>query len=143
MLQNHPADKYTINNQEVRYIGTCTLFTMVYYILRIRALLFSFSLNEKKSWSSHHGSVEMNLISILRTQVRSLALISGLRIQHCRELCCRSQTRLGSGIAVALIQPLAWELPYAIGVALKTKKKKNYTNLRRIFLGNASYILWK
>ena len=26
--------------------------------------------------------------------------------------------------AAALIQPLAWELPYAVGVALKRKKKK-------------------
>ena len=26
--------------------------------------------------------------------------------------------------AVALIQPLAWEPPYAIGVALKDRKKK-------------------
>ena len=37
-------------------------------------------------------------------------------------------TWLGSGIAVTvaitLIQPLAWELPYAIGEALKSKKKK-------------------
>ena len=35
---------------------------------------------------------------------------------------------LGSDVAVscgvALIQPLAWELPYAMGVALKKKKKK-------------------
>ena len=27
--------------------------------------------------------------------------------------------------AAALIQPLAWELPYAAGVVLKRKKKKN------------------
>ena len=27
-------------------------------------------------------------------------------------------------VAVALIQPLAWEPPYAVGVALKSKKKK-------------------
>ena len=26
--------------------------------------------------------------------------------------------------AAALIQPLAWELPYAVGTALKKKKKK-------------------
>ena len=33
--------------------------------------------------------------------------------------------QLGSGIsaAVAPIRPLAWELPYATGVALKSKKK--------------------
>ena len=35
----------------------------------------------------------------MRMQVRSLALLSELRIQCCREL-CRSQTQLGSGIAV-------------------------------------------
>ena len=42
------------------------------------------------------------------------------------------QTRLGSGVAVAmarpaaapLIQPLPWELAYAAGVTLKDKKKK-------------------
>ena len=28
------------------------------------------------------------------------------------------------GIAIALIQPLAWELPYALGVALKKKKRE-------------------
>ena len=28
--------------------------------------------------------------------------------------------------AVAPIQPLAWELPYATGEALKSKKKKNF-----------------
>ena len=29
--------------------------------------------------------------------------------------------------AAALIQPLAWELPYASGAAIKRKKKKNTT----------------
>ena len=29
--------------------------------------------------------------------------------------------------AVAPIKPLAWELPYAVGVALRKKKKKIYT----------------
>ena len=60
----------------------------------------------------------------MRMQVRSLALLSGLRIQHCYELQCRSQTWFGSGVAVAVaavvIRPLAWELPY---VALKKKKE--------------------
>ena len=40
---------------------------------------------------------------------------------------CRLQVQLGSGVAVAVaqasaaapIQPLAWELPYAAGAALK------------------------
>ena len=46
--------------------------------------------------------------------------------------------RLGSGtavvvsvavaVAVASIGPLAWELPYAVGIALKRPKKKKKTN---------------
>ena len=31
-------------------------------------------------------------------------LASGLRIWHCRELWCRSQTRLGSRVAVAVVE---------------------------------------
>ena len=40
----------------------------------------------------------------MRTQVRSLALLSALRIQHCHELWCRSQTRLWSRVAMAVVQ---------------------------------------
>ena len=52
----------------------------------------------------------------MRTQVQSLALLSGLRIWHCCELWCRP-------VATAPIGPLAWEPPYAAGVALEEKKK--------------------
>ena len=41
-------------------------------------------------------------LGTITLQVRSLALLSGLRIQHCCELWCMSQTQLGSGITVAL-----------------------------------------
>ena len=37
-----------------------------------------------------------------KLQVGSLALLSGLRIWCWRELCCRSQIRLGSRVAVAV-----------------------------------------
>ena len=37
-------------------------------------------------------------------QVQSLASLSGLRIQHCHKLQHRSQMRLGSGIAVAVVK---------------------------------------
>ena len=43
-------------------------------------------------------------LAFMRMQVPSLASLSGLRIQRCRELWCRSRTRLGSGIAVAMVQ---------------------------------------
>ena len=62
-------------------------------------------------------------LGTMRLRVRSLASLSGLRIRRCRELWCRSQTRLTSGVAVAVapIRPLAREPPYASGVALKSK----------------------
>ena len=41
-------------------------------------------------------------LGTMRLQIRSLALLRGLRIRHCRELWCRSQTQLGSHVAVAL-----------------------------------------
>ena len=42
-------------------------------------------------------------LGTMRLWVQSLALLSGLRIGRCHELWCRLQTRLGSGIAVALV----------------------------------------
>ena len=67
----------------------------------------------------------------MRTRVWSLALLRGLRIWCHLELWCRSQMRLRSHVAVAVvvprlapIQPLAWELPHVVGVAIKSKKKK-------------------
>ena len=42
-------------------------------------------------------------LGTVRLQVPSLDSLSGLRIQRCRALWCRSQTWLGYGIAVALV----------------------------------------
>ena len=61
------------------------------------------------------------------TWVPSLASISGLRIWCCRELQCRLQTRFRSSDATTLTQPLAWEPPYVMGVAIKRKTKQNKT----------------
>ena len=41
-------------------------------------------------------------LGTMRLQVRPLVLLSGLRIQPCHDLWCRSQTRLGYGVAVAV-----------------------------------------
>ena len=43
-------------------------------------------------------------LGTMRLQVQSLASLSGLRIQDCCELWCRSQTRFGSHMAVAVVQ---------------------------------------
>ena len=45
--------------------------------------------------------LRIRLVS-MRVQVQSLGLLSGLRIWHCPELWCRSQTWLRSGGAVAV-----------------------------------------
>ena len=49
------------------------------------------------------GSAGIKRTGIHEVQVQSLALLSGLRIQCCHELQCRSQMWLGSGIAVAVM----------------------------------------
>ena len=43
-------------------------------------------------------------LGTVRLRVRSLAPLSGLRIQRCCELWCRSQTRLRSCVAGAVVQ---------------------------------------
>ena len=42
-------------------------------------------------------------LGTIRFQVRSLALLSELRIQRSRELWCRSLIKLGSHVAVAVV----------------------------------------
>ena len=80
----------------------------------------------------------------MRLSVWSLASLNGLRIQCCCELCCRSQTQLGSGIAVAPTRPLTWEPPYAVGVALKKKKliAPSCPAIRLCFQGIGSLLLY-
>ena len=59
-------------------------------------------------------------------------LAHGLRIQHCHKLWCKSQTRLGSHVAAAVVQASgcsfdstpSLELPYATGETLKSNRKK-------------------
>ena len=68
----------------------------------------------------------------MRTQFQSLASLKGLRIQRGRELWCSCRHGLNQALlwlwhrlaGVAPIRPLAWEPPYAVGVALKGKNKQ-------------------
>ena len=91
-------------------------------------------------WNIEMGMQEFLLwLSRLRTQlvsvrmrVWSLASLSGLRIWCCYELCigcrCGSDSTLlwlrCRPAAAASIRPQAWELPYAAGSTLKSKKKE-------------------
>ena len=73
-----------------------------------------------RKFPSWHSRIKSNQ----NPRVQSLALLSGLRIRCSCELWCRLQMWLRSHIAVAVIQPLAWKLPYAMGAALKSKRKR-------------------
>ena len=85
----------------------------------------------------------------MRKQVWSLASLRELRIQRCFELWCRLQTWLRSDTAVGVASscsfnsPLAWELLYAKGVALKSKRKKKKEKktlqLRILYLARLSF----
>ena len=79
----------------------------------------------------------------MRLWVRSPASLIGLRIQHCPELCCRSQTQLGSGIAVAVAQAASYSFNQtsSLGTSIclrcspkKTKDKKINKIKARYFL---------
>jgi len=71
----------------------------------------------------------------MRLWVRSLALLSGLRIQYAAS--CGVGRRCGldpellwlwcGPVATALIRPLAWEPPYAARVAQEMAKRQNKT----------------
>ena len=74
-------------------------------------------IKERGQWNSRHGAAETNLtrnhkvacsISGLAQRVKDLVL---LWLWH-------------RPVATALIRPLAWEPPYATGVALKKDKNK-------------------
>ena len=72
----------------------------------------------------------------MKLQVQSLALLSGLKIWRCCELWCGLQMRLGSCIAVVVVLAGGYSsdwtpslgTPYAVNVALKSKKKIKQTN---------------
>ena len=83
-------------------------------------------LKEKKKNEGVPTVVQWKRIRLvsMRMQVRSLASLSGLRIQHCCELWCRPA-------AAALIQPLAWLTSISCGCI----PKKITFNLKKIFKG--------
>ena len=73
------------------YIHSFIFFSIIVYY-KILNMGVPFMAQQKRIW----------LVS-MKTLVRSLVSLSGLRSRHCHELWCRLQTRLGSCIAVAVV----------------------------------------
>ena len=92
-----------------------TLYTFLIVLLKLlshmNVLWIQNYILKDNCWSSHRGTVEINLTRNREVGGSILALLSGLRIQCCRKLWCRSQTWLGSRIAVALVQAGGYRLP--------------------------------
>ena len=110
------ADRATVEQVQFKYVASSCFKVVVL---------------EFPSWLS---GLHAWLVS-MRTQVRSLASLSGFRIRRCCELWCRSQIQLRSDPALLWlwlwcspvglpIGPLARGPPYAAGVALKSKNKR-------------------
>ena len=85
-----------------------------------------------KEWSSRRGAADTSLtttigfqLASLRGWVKDLALPSiSCRIGHRRGSDLALLWLWGRPAAIALIRPLAWEPPYAMGAALKRQKDK-------------------
>ena len=102
--------------------------------------------NKQNLWSSHSGSVVNKYDSCPWGPRFDPTLLSGLRIRHCCSCGVGSRHSLDPAllwlwhwlVAAASIQPLAWEPPYAEGVALKrqplpAKKRKERIVQRNFF----------
>ena len=72
------------------------------YFLMCAFSAINFPLNIAFAGSSHRGTVETNLTRNHEVVGLTPGLAQWLRIWYCHELWCRSQTWLGSGIAMAL-----------------------------------------
>ena len=89
---------------------------------------------------SHRGAAETSPAGKREVRLPPLASLSGLRTQYGHELGCRSQMQLSSDVAGVGAEAgssnltLAWEPPYAVVVAPKSKKKKKRL-LRNSFRG--------
>ena len=89
--------------------------------------------------------VKTRLVS-MRMRVRSLALLSGLRIRCCHELWHRSHTQLGSHNAVAVVKADSWysRSTPSLGTSICHRwdpKKEKKKLLRQISIRKASNLL--
>ena len=69
----------------------------------VKNLIFLFSIKSTNWGVSTVAQWYQTQLVTMRMWVQPLALLSGLRIQHCPELCCRSQMWLRSCLAMVVV----------------------------------------
>ena len=95
MLQAQPQKVKKINSHRYIHVYTTYIHVLLYicYYLTSRVVKGVPIVAQQKQIR----------LGTMKLWVRSLASLSGLRSRHCRELWCRSQTQLGSCVAVAVM----------------------------------------
>ena len=88
---NHNGKDYLLKRV---YIGQCSLYHHKLEFLKYWILMGGVPVAEQQ---------KRIRLGNMRFRVRSLASLTGLRIQHCCELWCRSWIQLGSGVDVAVV----------------------------------------
>ena len=119
--------KFVFHRNWYNHVCQLSKSLIISYFLQIRDKIPWHRKSRISTWNFCCGLAKTNLTSIHEDTVWFLALLIGLRIWHCHQLWCKSQMWPESWMlwlwyrlaATALIWPLAWEPPYAVGVALK------------------------
>ena len=115
----------TVPRQELPNVHTFDMFTLILRIYHQKIIKKKGRVPVVEQWKRMWQGTR-------RFQVRSLASLSGLRILRCCELWCRPA-------ATAPIRSLAWEPPYAAGVALKRRKKRRKEKYMYQFISYIHY----
>ena len=107
---------FFLNPSEVRWLGPCKIVWQKTSQQEKNKPKFTNMCIMHKHWSTQRRGLKSGPLGVpvvaqwkliwlgtMKSQVRFLALLSGLRIQHYCELWRRSQTWLGSGVGVAVV----------------------------------------
>ena len=101
---------------------------------------FSFPFRNVHFWSFHHGTVEMNPTRNHTVAGSTPSLAQWVKDLSCHELWCRSQIRLGSCVAVAVVQACSYSSDWtpSLGTSIRCRcGPKKQTNKKNVHLYRA------